>query len=170
MFNSDQDRLSDLEERLRSMGPVCRGPRPRSDAVRGRAGRGGSGRAGSRDVAMVEVRGRGRGRAGPGLWAWPGRTSGASVWLSQLDIARLTKPAPAPVTSTSVLMAEQHERAVVPDPSSYLALIRQVSRLEHDEALEPASTEPASAAKVEPTRSLRNAPLRPRDIERVIAL
>jgi hypothetical protein len=169
MFNSDQDRVNDLEQRLRSWVPA--------------AG------ALDRDRMLFEA---GRAAAGAAVRArrisqwWKFAAAGAAVlamglglaWQNerrerlalQLDIARLTKPAPAPVASTSVMMAEEHQRAVAPDRWSYLTLVRQVSRIEQGESLESTSTEPTTTEKVEPTRSLRNAPLRPRDIERVIAL
>jgi hypothetical protein len=169
MFNSDQDRVNDLERRLRSWVPSAGGlDRDRMLFEAGQA------------AAGAAVRAQGMSR-----W-WKLATGAAAVlamglglaWHNerrehlalQLAIARSTPSALAPSDSISVLMADKHERAVAPDPSSYLALIRQVSRLEHDEALQASPTAPGSAGKVEPTRSVRNAPLRPRDFERVIAL
>ena len=93
MFNSDQDRVSDLELRLSSWVPSAEGLDRRSDAVRGGPGGGGNGRAGWRNVAMVEIRGRGRGRAGHGLRPRPGTTSGASVWHCS-SRSRLTQLCP----------------------------------------------------------------------------
>lgn len=170
MFNSDQNRVSDLEQRLGSWVPSAGGlDRDRMLFEAGQA-----------VGAAVPARGRSR-------W-WKFVAAAAAVlamglglaWQNerrerlalQLDIARSSQPAlpTAPVASTSVLMAQRHVRAVAPDRWSYLTLVRQVSRIEQGESLESTSTEPTSTKKVEPTRSLRNAPLRPRDIERVIAL
>jgi hypothetical protein len=169
MFNPDQDRVNDLEQRLRSWVPSAGGlDRDRMLFEAGQAAAGAAARARGMSRWWQFAAGTAAVLAlGLGL-AW--HNERRERLALQLDIARLTKPVPAPITSTSVMMAEQQPRAVTPDRWSYLSLIRQVSRIEQGESLESTSTEPTTTEKVEPARSLRNAPLRPRDFERVIAL
>jgi hypothetical protein len=171
MFNSDQDRLSDLEQRLRSWVPSAGGlDRDRMLFEAGQAAAGAAERARMMSRWWKFAAGAAAVLALSLGVAW--RNERRERLALQLDIARSSQPAllTAPVASRSVLMAQRHVKAVAPDRWSYLTLVRQVSRIEQGESLEPPSTEPTTKEKVEPTRSLRNAPLTPRDFERVIAL
>src|SRR5689334_5344994 len=111
MFNSDQDRVSDLELRLRSWVPSAEGlDRDRMLFEAGQAAAGAAARAGGMSRWWKFAAGAAAVLAmGLGL-AW--HSERRQRLALQLAIARSTQPAPAPLASTSVLMAENHERAV----------------------------------------------------------
>ncbi len=167
MFNPDEDHLSPLEERLRSWVPSAGGlDRDRMLFEAGRAAVQGPSRAGT------------SGR----LWKY---ATAASVLLAlglriawhnersqrralELTIARQAPP-PA-LVSTPDLMTERQEEETNVDPSSYLALVRQLRRLEDATNLEPQRTAPGTVQRVRAADPPQTAPLRPRDWDRVISL
>src|SRR5208337_3824672 len=74
------------------------------------------------------------------------------------------------VVSTPELIAERQETERAVDPTSYLALVRQVNRLEDAANFEPHRTAPEAVPKIRAADPPRAAPLRPRDWDRVISL
>ncbi len=151
MFHPDQDPLSPLEERLQSWVPSLGGLD--RDRVLFEAGR-------------AQARGPFQARTGTRLWKWA--TAAALLLASafgmgwhhersqrrslELTFARLA--APAVVESRPELITQRREERPAVDPSSYLALVRQVNRLDDAADLEPDS-EPRRASSQEvdqPTR------------------
>ena len=86
----------------------------------------------------------------------------------ELTIARLAPP-PA-LVSTPDLMTERQEEETNVDPSSYLALVRQMNRLEDAADLEPHRTASGTVPSVRAADPPQTAPLRPHDFDRVISL
>jgi hypothetical protein len=169
MFNPDQDHLSSLEKRLRSWVPSA-GSLDR-DRMLFEAGR-------------AEV--QGPIQAGTSARLWKYATAAAVLLASglgmawhtersqrralELTFARLAPPPPAPLVATPELIAERQEKERAVDPTSYLALVRQVNRLEDATDLEPHRTAPGTVPSVRAADPPRAAPLRPRDWDRVISL
>jgi hypothetical protein len=169
MFNPDQDRLSAFEERLRSWQPSPGGlDRDRMLFEAGRAEAQGSTRTGASPrlwrfataAAVLLTSGLG--------WAWQNERSQRRAL--ELTVARLAPPHAAPLDPASELMAERQEKNSGVDPTSYLALVRQVKRLEPGAFLEPSRDEPRTVQKIRASNPSRTAPLRPRDFDRVIEL
>ena len=167
MFNPDEDHLSSLEERLRSWVPSPGGlDRDRMLFEAGRAEVQGPIQAGTSArlwkyataVAVLLASGLGM--------AWHYERSQRRAL--ELTFARLAPP-PA-VVSTPELIAERQEKERVVDPTSYLALVRQVNRLEDAANFEPHRTAPGTVPSVRAADPPRAAPLRPHDWDRVISL
>ncbi len=169
MFNADEDQLSPLEERLRSWVPSP-GTLDR-DRMLFEAGR-------------AEVQGPIQAETSARSWKY---ATAAAVLLAsglgmawhnersqrralELTFARLAPPPPAPFVATPELMTERQEKQAAIDPTSYLALVRQVNRLEDASDLEPERTAPGTVPSVRAADLPQTAPLRPRDWDRVIAL
>ncbi len=168
MLNFDEEHLSSLEERLRSWVPSPGGlDRDRMLFEAGRA----------------EVLGSIQARSHARLWRF---ATAAAVLLAsalgmvwhnehsqrralELTIARLA-PSPAPFVATPELIAERQENETAIDPSSYLALIRQVNRPGAAANLEPDPMARGIAPSVRDADSTQIAPLRARDWDRVISL
>ncbi len=167
MFNPDEDQMSSLEERLRSWVPSAR--RLDRDRMLFEAGR-------------AEVQGTIQAGTRANLWKFATATavllaSGLGMaWhhersqrrALELTFARLAPP-PA-VVSTPELIAERQEKERAVDPTSYLALVRQVNRLKDAANFEPHRTAPEAVPKIRAADPPRAAPLRPRDWDRVISL
>jgi len=168
MFNPDQDHLSPLEERLRSWEPSAGGlDRDRMLFEAGRA----------ESLGSIQARSHAR------LWRFA--TAATLVLASglgmawhqersqrrglELTIARLA-PSPALLDATPELMTERQENETAIDPSSYLALVRQVNRPEDAAALDSHRNPPGSDPSVLADDPPGAAPLRPRDWDRVISL
>jgi len=167
MFNPDEDQLSSLEERLRSWVPsACGLDRDRMLFEAGRA----------------EVLGSIPARSHARLWklataaaillasglgmAWQNERSQRRAL--ELTFARLAPP--AALDSQPELMTERQEKEAAIDPTSYLALVRQVNRLEDSADLEPHRTAPGTFPSVRSADPPQTAPLRPRDWDRVLSL
>jgi hypothetical protein len=169
MFNPDQDHLSSLEERLRSWVPSPGGlDRDRLLFEAGRAEVQGPVQAGTSarlwkyaTAAAVLL------AAGLGM-AWHHERSQRRAL--ELTFARLAPPPPAPLVATPELIAERQENETAIDPSSYLALVRQLKRLEDAADVMPRRTAPGTVQGVRAADPPRVAPLRPRDWDRVISL
>jgi hypothetical protein len=169
MFNPDQDHLSSLEERLRSWVPSPGGlDRDRMLFEAGRA------------EVQEPI------QAGTSVRLWKYATAAAVLLASglgmawhnersqrralELSFARLAPPPPASPGSTPELITEGQEKEAAVDPTSYLALLRQLKRLEDATNLEPQRTAPGTVQRVRAADPPRTAPLRPRDWDRVISL
>ncbi|GEM_PF-1495241 len=169
MFNPDEDQMSPLEERMRSWVPSPGGlDRDRMLFEAGRAKVQGTIQAGTRanlwkfaTAAAVLL------ASGLGM-AWHYERSQRRAL--ELTVARLAPPPPAPFVSTPELMTERREKEAAVDPTSYLALVRQVNRLEDAANFEPHRTAPEAVPKIRAADPPRAAPLRPRDWDRVISL
>jgi hypothetical protein len=167
MFNPDQDHLSSLEERLRSWVPSPGGlDRDRMLFEAGRAEvqgpiqTGTSGRLWKYATAASVLLASGLGIA------WHNERSQRRAL--ELTFARLAPP-PA-LVSTPDLMTERQEEETNVDPSSYLALVRQMNRLEDAADLEPHRTASGTVPSVRAADPPQTAPLRPHDFDRVISL
>jgi len=169
MFNPDEDHFSSLEERLRSWVPSAgRLDRDRMLFEAGRAEVQGPIQAGTRanlwkfaTAAAVLL------ASGLGM-VWHNERSQRRVL--ELTFARLAPPPPAPLVATTELMTERREKEAAVDPTSYLALVRQLKRLEDATNLEPQRTAPGTVPRVRAADPPQTAPLRPRDWDRVISL
>jgi hypothetical protein len=168
MFNPDEDHLSPLEERLRSWVPSPGGlDRDRMLFEAGRAAVQGpildrtSGRLWKYATAAAVLLASGLGMA------W--RHERSQRHGLELTIARLA-PSPALLVATPELMTERQENETAIDPSSYLALVRQVNRPEAAADLEPHRNTPGTVPSVRAANPPQTAPLRPRDWDRVISL
>ncbi len=169
MFHPDQEPLSSLEERLRSWVPASGGLD--CDRMLFEAG-------------QAQGRASNQARTATPLWKW---MTAASLLLAsglgmawhhersqrralELNLVKLAEP-PAVVSSPVLIaerqgIAERHGNEPAVDPTSYLALVRQVDRLEDAADIEPDHAAP----RVRPADQPRPAPLRPRDWDRVISL
>lgn len=169
MFNPDEDPLSSLEERLSSWMPSAGGlDRDRMLFEAGRAEVQRSLRAGisarlwkyATAAAVLLALGLGM--------AWHNERSQRRAL--ELTFARLAPPPPAPLVSTPELMTERQGKEAALDPTSYLALVRQLKRLEDATNLEPQRIAPGTVQKVRAADPPQTTPLRPRDWDRVITL
>ena len=169
MFNPDEDQLSSLEERLRSWVPSAGGlDRDRMLFEAGRAEVQGPIQAGTRanlwkfaTAAAVLL------ASGLGM-AWHNERSQRRAL--ELTFARLAAPPSVPLTPTPQLITERQEKEPAVDPTSYLALVRQLKRLEDATNLEPQRTAPGTVQRVRAADPPQTTPLRPRDWDRVITL
>jgi hypothetical protein len=169
MFNPDQDHLSSLEERLRSWVPSPGGlDRDRLLFEAGRA----------------EVQGPVQAGTSARLWKY---ATAAAVLLAaglgtawhhersqrralELTYAKPTPPLSATSGSTPELITEGQEKEAAVDPTSYLALVRQLKRLEDPVNLEPHRTAPGTVPRVRAADPPQSVPLRPHDFDRLISL
>jgi hypothetical protein len=169
MFNPDLDPLSSLEERLRSWVPSPGGlDRDRMLFEAGRAEvlgpipAGNSARLWKYATAAALLLASGLGMA------WQIERSQRRAL--ELTFARLAPPSPAPFVATPEFMTKRHEKAAAIDPTSYLALLQQVNRLEDAADLKPHRTAPGTVPSVRAADLPQTTPLRPRDWDRVISL
>ncbi len=167
MFHPDQEHLSPIEERLRTWVPTSGGLD--RDRMLFEAGRG-------------QTRGPVQAATQSPLWKW---AAAAALLLASafgmgwhhersqrrsLELAFARQSSPAAVESRPELITQRREQEPAVDPTSYLALVRQVNRLDDAADLEPKRTAPGTNSGTRPADQPRTAPLRPRDWDRVISL
>jgi hypothetical protein len=161
MFNSDQDHMSSLEERLRAWVPDSGGL--------------------DRDRMLFEAA-----RAGGSPRSWKYATAAAVLLAAglafgwhherrqrralELAFAKVGPPSLVTAVSSQERIAEGPVTAIAIDPTSYLALIRQVKSLEDGASLKPQQLAPDVVTKVRSADLSQPSPLRPHDFDRVISL